>query len=229
MYIIIFIVFVIASAIVGNQLKSRFRKYSKLPVAGGLTGAEVAAKMLQDNGLYDVNVTMGHGQLTDHYNPANKTVTLSPDVYNGRNVSAAAVAAHECGHAVQHARAYAPLQLRSTLVPLQNVSAKIMNAIFIMMFLGAFIVQQFPFQFAILIIIGCYAVFTLFSFITLPVEVNASNRALEWLESTKITNSDTHDKARDALKWAAYTYLVSALSSLAMLLYFLSVFAGGND
>ncbi len=227
---IIFIFFMLLSWIVSSQLKSRFQKYSKVPIGGGLSGREIAEKMLRDNGINDVRVISVKGQLSDHYNPANKTVNLSEGVYDGRSVASAAVAAHECGHAVQHARAYAPLKLRSAMVPIQNVSSKILNAIFIMMFFGAFLLPSFlSFDVALQIIIACYAVFTLFAVITLPVEINASQRALAWLSSTGITSGQTHGKAKDALKWAAYTYVVAALSALATLAYYLMIFLGRRD
>jgi len=168
--IVIMLIFVLLSWIVSSQLKSRFRRYSEIPVNYGMTGRDVAEKMLNENGINDVKVISVQGQLTDHYNPVDKTVNLSPDVYGGRSVSAAAVAAHECGHAIQHANAYAPLKLRSALVPVQNISAKIMNFIFISMFVGALVFQQvFPMNVALLIINVCFAVFTLFALITLPV------------------------------------------------------------
>ncbi|MDN5291446.1 MAG: uncharacterized protein PWQ06_1685 [Anaerophaga sp.] len=230
MLIIIFLFFLIASWVVSSQLKSRFKKYSKTPLDSNLSGKEVAEKMLHDNGIYDVKVLPSRGQLSDHYNPANKTVNLSENVYHGRNVAAAAVAAHECGHAVQHALSYAPLKLRSALVPVQNVSAKILNAVFIMMFMGAFLLPGFiSFDLALQIIIACYAVFTLFAFITLPVEINATNRALAWLHSANITTGRNHNQAQDALKWAAYTYVVAALSALATLAYYLMIFLGRRD
>jgi len=224
------LVFVLLSWIVSSQLKSRFRRYSEIPVNYGMSGRDVAEKMLHENGIHDVKVISVAGQLTDHYNPLDKTVNLSPDVYNGRNVSSAAVAAHECGHAIQHANAYAPLKLRSALVPVQNVSAKIMNIIFISMFFGALVFQQvFPIDMALLIIIACYAVFTLFALITLPVEINASQRALTWLSHSNVTGQGTYPQAKDALKWAAYTYVVAALSSLAMLAYYVMIFLGRRD
>jgi Zn-dependent membrane protease YugP len=226
----IFLFFLVASWIVSAQLKSRFRKYSQTPLDSNLSGQEVAEKMLRDNGIYDARVLPSHGQLSDHYNPANKTVNLSENVYYGRNVAAAAVAAHECGHAVQHARSYAPLKLRSALVPIQNVSSKILNAVFIMMFFGAFMLPSFiSFDVALQIIIACYAVFTAFAFITLPVEINASQRALAWLHTTNITNGRNHNQARDALKWAAFTYVVAALSALATLVYYVMIFLGRRD
>jgi len=223
-------VFMLLSWIVGAQLKSRFRRYSQIPVNYGMSGKDVAEKMLRDNGISDVSVISVEGQLTDNYNPLDKTVNLSRDVYSGRNVSAAAVAAHECGHAVQHAHAYAPLKLRSALVPIQNVSARVMNFIFIAMFFGAFAFQRiFSFELALIVIIACYAIFTLFALVTLPVEINASRRALAWLSNANVTGYDSYPQARDALKWAAYTYVVAALSSLAMLLYYVFLFMGRRD
>jgi Zn-dependent membrane protease YugP len=228
--IIILVVFLITSLIIGEQLKSRFRKYSKIPVNYGVSGKDVAEKMLRDNGINDVSVTAAKGQLTDHYNPVNKTINLSESVYYGQNVSAAAVAAHECGHAVQHAQAYAPLKLRTALVPVQNISAQILNFIFMAMFFGVFFVGGlFSINTALLIFIACYGVFTLFALITLPVEIDASRRALAWLGNSGVTNYSNHSQAKDALKWAAYTYVVAALSSLAMLLYFIMIFLGRRD
>ncbi len=228
--LIILGVFMLLSWIVGAQLKARFKKYSQIPVNYGMTGKDVAEKMLRENGINDVSVISVQGELSDHYNPVNKTVNLSHDVYFGKSVSAAAVAAHECGHAIQHAEAYAPLKMRSSLVPLQNITSKVMNFIFIAMFFGAFMFQSiFSFELAITIIIACYAVFTLFAFITLPVEINASRRAIAWLNNSNVTGYDTAPQAKDALKWAAYTYVVAALSSLAMLLYYVFLLLGRRD
>lgn len=224
-YILIFAVFAIFSMIVSSQLKSRFRKYSKIPVNYGISGKDVAEKMLRDNGIHDVQVIATKGQLSDHYNPVTKTVALSHDVYYGQNVSAAAVAAHECGHAVQHAQAYAPLKLRSAMVPIQNVSSTILNIIFTMMFFSVFAIQGFE-AIALPLVIGAYGVFTLFAFITLPVEIDASRKALAWLSNAGITNYNNYPQAKDALRWAAYTYVVAALSSLAMLIYFILRFVG---
>jgi Zn-dependent membrane protease YugP len=230
-YILIFAVFAVVSMIVGGRLKSKFRKYSKIPINYGMSGKDIAEKMLSDNGIHDVQVVPTKGQLSDHYNPASKTVALSHDVYYGQSVAAAAVAAHECGHAVQHANAYAPLKLRSALVPIQNVSAQVLNVIFTMMFVGFFFFGSnggFG-AIALLIIIAAYGVFTLVAFVTLPVEINASQRALAWLSNSGVTNYNNHPQAKDALKWAAYTYVVAALSSLAMLLYFVLRFIGSRD
>ena len=228
MYWIILIGFMLLSWIISATLKSKFRKYSQVPMNYGMTGKDVAEKMLKDNGIYDVQVISVEGELTDHYNPANKTVNLSRDVYYGNHVSAGAVAAHECGHAVQHANAYTWLNLRTSLVPLQNVSATIMNAIFMIMFFGSIFIHGI-FPIALPIIIFCYFIFTIFAFITLPVEINASNRALIWLNSAGITSYETHPKAQDALRWAAYTYVVAALGSLAMLMYWIMVYLGNRD
>ncbi len=227
-YILIFAVFAIFSMIVSHQLKSRFRKYSRIPVSRGMSGRDVAMKMLHDNSIYDVQVVPTNGQLSDHYNPSTKTVALSHDVYYGQSVSAAAVAAHECGHAIQHANAYAPLKLRSALVPLQNISATILNIVFTLMFFGLFMMQGFE-VIALPVIIGAYGIFTLVAFVTLPVEIDASRRALAWLSGSGITNYNNHSQAKDALKWAAFTYVVAALSSLAMLVYFLLRFLGNRD
>ena len=189
-----------------------------------MTGRDVAERMLRDHGITDVKIESVQGQLTDHYNPVNKTINLSPDVYNGRNISAAAVAAHECGHAVQHATAYAWLNLRSKLVPAVSFSSKWVQWILLA---GIFTVTTFP---ALLVIgIVLFALTTLFSFITLPVEINASKRALVWLSSAGITSYQNHDKAQDALKWAAYTYVVAALGSLATLIYYVMILLGARD
>lgn len=170
------------------------------------------------------------GQLTDHYNPANRTINLSDDVYHGRSVAAAAVAAHETGHAVQHYQSYAFLEFRSALVPLQNVSAKVLNIIFIAMFAGSLLLPQlFPMKLALQIVIAAYTIFTLFAFVTLPVEIDASRRALVWLSSSGITSGNTHSQAKDALKWAAYTYVVAALSALATLVYYIMIYTSRRD
>ncbi len=228
MYWIILILTFAFSWYVGWKLKRKFREYSEVPLSQGLSGKEIAEKMLRDHGIYDVKVISVEGELTDHYNPTNKTVNLSPDVYYGRNISAAAVAAHECGHAIQHAEAYAWLGLRTALVPIQNISAQLMNAIFLILFFGSLFIHGL-FPLALPIIIFCYLIFTLFAFITLPVEINASRRAVAWLYNSGITSSNQLPLAQDALKWAARTYIVAALSSLAMLLYYLALFLGRRD
>jgi hypothetical protein len=220
----------LVSLFVQWRLKSKFHQYSQIPLAKGMSGAEVAEYMLRDNGIYNVRVMSVEGQLTDHYNPMDRTVNLSHDVYHGRNASAVAVAAHECGHAVQHAQAYAPLTLRSKLVPVQAVSANILNIILMVaIFGGAFLYQAFPMNTVILLIIACHAVITLVSVITLPVEFDASRRALAWIDSRGIVSSREHEMAKDALKWAALTYVVAALGALAQLLYYLSLFMGRRD
>jgi Zn-dependent membrane protease YugP len=224
MYFLIFIVFMGISLIIGQMLKSKFRKYSQVGINLGLTGRDVAEKMLRENGIYDVRVTCVEGQLTDHYDPRNKTVNLSPDVYNQSSVAAAAVAAHECGHAVQHATAYSFLQMRSALVPVVSFAS---NWIQWVLLAGILLVNTFPGLLLMGIIL--FAMTTLFSFITLPVEINASQRALNWLTSTGLTTRETHGYAADALKWAAYTYVVAALASLATLLYYISIFTGRRD
>ena len=226
----IFLFFLIVSWIVSSKLKSKFKAYSKVPINYGMTGAEVAQKMLRDNGLMNIQINAVQGSLSDHYNPTNRTINLSPDVYHGRSVAAAAVAAHETGHAIQHANSYSLLEFRSALVPLQNVSAKLLNFIFIAMFFGAFALPGLvSFDLALQIIIACYGIFTLAAFVTLPVEIDASRRALVWLKTAGITSHDTYGKAKDALKWAAYTYVVAALSALATLLYYVMIFLGNRD
>ncbi|WP_439181705.1 zinc metallopeptidase [Carboxylicivirga taeanensis] len=228
--LIIFLFFMVLSWIVSSRLKSKFKAYSQVPINFGMTGKEVAEKMLRQNGLMNVQINCVQGQLSDHYNPANRTVNLSPEVYNGRSVASAAVAAHETGHAIQHANSYAFLEFRSALVPLQNVSAKVLNFMFIALFVGAFALPGLvSYNLALQIIIACYSIFTLFAFITLPVEIDASRRALAWLNTAGITTQDTHGKAKDALKWAAYTYVVAALSALATLLYYVMLFVGNRD
>ena len=224
MYWILFIGIAIISYLVQANLKNKFEKYSKMPLANGMTGRDVAIKMLQDNGIYDVKVTSTPGMLTDHYNPANKTVNLSEGVYGSNSVAAAAVAAHECGHALQHARAYAPLKMRSALVPVVQFSSSIMSWVLLA---GILMVESMP---SILLFgIVLFAATTLFSFITLPVEINASKRALAWMSSAGITNAFNHKAAEDALKSAAYTYVVAALSSLATLVYYVSIYMGRRD
>ncbi len=223
---IISLVFTGIGMYLSGQLKRKFAKYSQMPVSSGMSGAEIAEKMLRDNGILDVKVTQVQGQLTDHYNPGNKTVNLSTDVYNGRNVAAAAVAAHECGHAVQHATSYAMLQLRSALVPVVSFSAKIQQYLFM---LGMVMMGTMGNKLFLMIAIAAFAGTTLFSLVTLPVEFDASNRALAWLESSKIAVGREHDGAKDALKWAALTYVSAALAALVQLLYLVSIFMGRRD
>lgn len=213
----------LASFLVQNMLQRRFEKYSKVSLTNGMTGAEVARKMMNDNGIYDVKVECIPGMLTDHYNPATKTVNLSEAVYSGRSVAAAAVAAHECGHVVQHAVGYAPLKMRTALVPIVTFSN---NIVMWLLLFGVMMVNVFPALLWLGIIL--FAATTLFSFVTLPVEINASSRAVNWLESAGITNYETKPMAIDALKWAAYTYVIAALSSLATLFYYISVARNRN-
>jgi uncharacterized protein len=221
MYWVLFIGIALASYVVQASLKSKFAKYSKIPLDNGMTGREVAEKMLHDSGINDVTVNSTNGTLTDFYNPANKTVNLSEEVYGSCSVAAAAVAAHECGHAVQHAHAYAPLALRSKLVPVVNFASQWV----MWLILGGMLMMRTSMGSNLMIVgIVLFAVTTLFSFITLPVEINASKRALVWLSGAGITNSYNHAKAEDALRSAAYTYVVAALGSLATLVYYIMIF-----
>lgn len=222
-YWIIFIAIAIASWVVSYSLKSKFEKYSKEPLP--MTGREVAERMLRDNGITDVKVTCVKGQLTDHYNPATKTVNLSESVYGQANIAAAAVAAHECGHAVQHAHAYGPLKMRSALVPVVSFSS---NWVMWILLAGMLLIGSQAGHVILLVGIGLYAMLTLFSFITLPVEVNASRRAVNWLEESGITDRQTTAMASDALKSAAYTYVVAAMGSLATLLYYIMIYLGSS-
>lgn len=221
---VIFIGVAILSYLVQANLKSKFERYSQIPLSNGMTGREVAEKMLRDNGIYDVRVISTPGMLTDHYNPANKTVNLSEDVYGTCSVAAAAVAAHECGHAVQHARAYAPLQMRSALIPVVQFSSSIVQWVLLG---GILLLNSFPQL--LLIGICLFAMTTLFSFITLPVEIDASRRALVWLNGAGVTNAFNHNQAKDALKSAAYTYVVAALGSLATLIYYITIFTNRRE
>ncbi|MBS1506760.1 MAG: zinc metallopeptidase [Bacteroidetes bacterium] len=223
-------VFMLIGWIVSARLKGKFKKYSEIQLLRDLTGAEVARLMLADNGIHDVDVISVEGQLTDHYNPANKTVNLSHDVFYGRNAAATAVAAHECGHAVQHAKAYSFLEFRSAMVPIQNISAQVINIVFMAMMFGAFAVKGlFSFNTALLIIIACYGVFALFAIITLPVELDASKRALAWIDQRGIVTREEHDMAKDALNTAAMTYVVAAIGAITMLLYYVMIFLGRRD
>lgn len=216
--------------IVNSRLKSKFDEYSQIHLTKDLTGAEIARLMLADSGIHDVQVISVEGQLTDHYNPADKTVNLSQGVFYGRNAAAAAIASHECGHAVQHAKAYSMLEFRSAMVPIQSVSGKVINIVLYMMMFGAFAVHGlFSMNTALLIIIVCYGVFALFSVITLPVEFDASRRALAWIESRGIVTRQEHDMAKDALKWAAMTYVVAAIGALTTLFYYVMIFLGRRD
>ncbi|MBQ2458798.1 MAG: zinc metallopeptidase [Bacteroidaceae bacterium] len=222
MYWILFIGIALLSYVVQSNLKRKMEKYSRVPVS--MTGREVAEKMLRDNGIYDVRVISTPGRLTDHYNPADKTVNLSDDVYNRNSIAAASVAAHECGHAVQHAQAYAPLRMRSMLVPAVSFAS---NWVQWILLIGIFTIETFP-----QVMLGgiiLFAMTTLFSFITLPVEINASRRATNWLSHAGIVSATSYPMAVDALRSAAYTYVIAALSSLATLIYYLSIFMNRRD
>jgi len=219
---IIMLLVMVASAIVQATLESKFTKYSKVPL--NLTGAQVAEKMLRDNGITDVQVTHIGGHLTDHYNPATKTINLSDGVFASNSVAAAAVAAHETGHAIQHAQGYAPLRMRSALVPVVSFCNQAVSWVLL---LGCLLIESFP---SILWVgIAMFAMTTLFSFITLPVEINASQRAVEWLDISRITDFETTPMAKDALRWAAYTYVIAALGSLATLLYYIGIASNRRD
>lgn len=225
-YYLLFGIIFLASLAVQTMLKSKFKRYSELHLRNGMSGKEVAEKMLRDHGIHDVQVVSVPGQLTDHYNPLNKTVNLSEGVYMQRNAAAAAVAAHECGHAVQHAVGYSMLKLRSALVPIVNISSYLLQ--FVLM-AGIFVMASYgnPTLFTLGIIL--FAVTTAFAFVTLPVEYDASNRALAWLQNTGTVTPDEYAGTKDALKWAARTYVVAALGSLAQLLYFISMLNGRRD
>lgn len=211
------------SAFVSWRLRSKFNEYSQIGLSNGLSGAEVAQRMLRENGIFDVRVLSVEGMLTDHYNPADKTVNLSADVYYGKSVASAAVAAHECGHAVQHQVAYAPLKLRSAMVPVLTVSSRYMQWILLG---GILLLQTTPLPLAIGV--GLFALTTLFSFVTLPVEFDASKRALAWIQTNGVVNEREYTYAKDALWWAAMTYVVAALGSLATLMYYASILLGGR-
>ncbi|MDF9829848.1 zinc metallopeptidase [Parabacteroides sp. PF5-6] len=222
-YWIIFIGIALMSWLVSSNLQRKFERYSHIPLSNGMTGRDVAEKMLRDNGIHDVQVVATRGMLTDNYNPTNKTISLSEGVFNSNSVAAAAVAAHETGHAIQHAYGYAPLKMRSALVPVISFASNIMTWVLLG---GMLLLHTFPQLLLFGIIL--FATTTLFSFITLPVEINASQRALTWLSSAGITNINTHDKAVDALRSAAYTYVVAALGSLATLFYYIMIFMGSR-
>ena len=221
---IIFGAFALLSYLISNRLESKFKKYSKIPMNYGMTDKDVAEKMLYDNDIHDVKVVSTQGTLTDHYNPATKTINLSHDVYYGNSVAAAAVAAHETGHAVQHATAYSWLQMRSSLVPIVSFASQWVQWVLLA---GILLINIFPNL--LLIGICLFALTTLFSIVTLPVEVNASKRALVWLNTHNITSPNTHGYAEDALRWAAYTYFVAALTSLATLIYYIFIYLGRRD
>ena len=212
---------------VSSKLKNKFKEYSQIHLTKDLTGAEIARLMLADHGIRDVQVTCVEGQLTDHYNPADKTVNLSQEVFHGRNAAASAVASHECGHAVQHATAYSMLQLRSAMVPVQNVTASVLNFMTMAMMFGAFFASSIlPWKTAILVIIICYAVFALFALVTLPVEFDASRRALAWVKTRNIVTPAEYEMSQDALKWAAMTYVVAAIGAVTTLIYYVMMYLG---
>ena len=212
---------------VSSRLKSKFKEYSQVHLTRDLTGAEIARLMLTDNGIGDVQVTCVEGELTDHYNPATKTVNLSEGVFHGRNAAATAVASHECGHAVQHAQAYSMLEFRSAMVPVQNISAKVLNFMMMAMIFGSIFASSIlPMKTALLIIIVCYAAFALFALLTLPVEFDASRRALAWVKTRNIVTTGEYDMAQDALKWAAMTYVVAAIGAITTLVYYVMMYLG---
>lgn len=228
MIILIVVVFAALGFIVSRKLKSKFKKYSQTSLKANLSGKEIAELMLADNNITDVKVLSVEGQLTDHYNPMNKTVNLSPDVYFGRNAAAAAVSAHECGHAIQHATAYSWLKMRSAMVPVQNASSKILNVVLIASLFGGFALG-FSTDLVGAIIVGAYGIMTLFTLITLPVEFDASARALAWVKERNVVTTDEYAMSKDALKWAAMTYVVAALAALATLAYYIMIFFGNRD
>lgn len=228
MIILIVVVFAILGFVVSNRLKSKFKQYSQTALQANLSGAEIAKLMLADHNIHDVQVICVEGQLTDHYNPMDRTVNLSPDVYYGRNAAATAVAAHECGHAVQHATSYVWLNFRSAMVPVQNISGKILNIVLIASLFGGFALGL-PYHWIGYIVVGSYSVMTLFTLVTLPVEFDASNRALAWVQNRNVVTRSEYDMSKDALKWAAMTYVVAALASLVTLAYYIFVFFGNRD
>ncbi|MXV14675.1 zinc metallopeptidase [Hufsiella ginkgonis] len=227
MGILLIIAVAVLSFIVQWRFKSKFKLYAETPIHSGLTGREVAEKMLRENGVYDVRIIAAAGQLTDHYNPSDRTVNLSPEIYHGRSIAAAAVAAHECGHAIQHAKAYGWLTFRTAIVPVVNIASNLMQFVFM---LGILMYAAMQSPLLLLIAFGATAVITLFSLVTLPVEFDASNRALAWLNNNYgvIQGSQEHAKAKDALWWAAMTYVVAALGSIAQLLYLAMMLFGGR-
>jgi uncharacterized protein len=232
MIILIGVVFMLIGMFVSSRLKSKFAEYSKYGLSNGMSGAEIAKKMLTDNGIHDVKIIQVDGQLTDHYNPTDKTVNLSADVYHGRSASAAAVSAHECGHAVQHATAYAALKMRSALVPAVNVASKVMGMLNMFLMMGG---MYMIFQgsamgnILLMVLIVANAAMAAFALITLPVEFDASNRALAWMTERNVVNQAEHAMAKDALKWAAMTYVVGALAAVANLAYYVMIFLGRSS
>ena len=223
--LLVSLLFVGISLIVSMILKGKFSKYSKIPLANGLSGKQIAEKMLRENGIYDVQVSSSQGFLSDHYNPMNKTVNLSPEVYNGTSISAAAVAAHECGHAVQHATSYNWLMMRSRLVPVVQLTSNLVN---IVLLIGVVMAASGSTT-LLLVGIAMMAITVLFTLITLPVEFDASKRALAWLETTNVTNNAEYPKAKDALKWAAMTYVVAALAPVVTVIQYIMIYLGNRD
>ena len=223
-FLILMVIILIPSWIISARFNNRIKKYSKLPLISGLTGRQVAERMLSEHGIYDVKVTVTEGILSDHYNPKTKTVNLSPDVYQGSHVTAAAIAAHECGHAVQHATAYAPLQLRSALVPIVSYSSRIVTFVILG---GILMIHSFPELMLGGIIL--FAITTVFSFVTLPVEFNASSRAVAWLDRAYITSTEQNVFVKDALRLAAMTYVMAAIGSLVTLVYYIMIFMGRRN
>lgn len=223
-YLLIFGLFMLLSWLVSYKLKSKFKKYSLIMMNNGITGKDIAERMLRENGIHDVKVISVEGELTDHYNPTNKTINLSREVYYGKHISAGAVSAHECGHAIQHAKAYNWLRMRSSLVPVVSITS---NWIQWVLLAGVVLINVFPQL--LLIGIALFGITTLFSFITLPVEINASNRAVSWLIRSGVTTYEIIPKAQDALRWASYTYVVAALGSLATLLYYIMIYLGKRE
>lgn len=222
--------FMLIGLVVSSTLRRKFKKYAQTPLMSGMSGAEVAQKMLDDHNIGDVQVLCLDGQLTDHYNPMKRTVNLSRDVYEGRNAAATAVAAHECGHAVQHATGYSMLKFRSAMVPLQNVSGMLMNLIVMASIFGGYaLYAAFPLNEVLYVVVGSQAVITLFTIVTLPVEFDASNRALAWVKSNGVVTSQEYGMAKDALKWAAMTYVVAALAAIANLLYWVMMLLGADE
>lgn len=216
--------------LVSANLKRKFKEFSAIPSQRGLSGREIAEMMLRENGISDVSVISVGGELTDHYNPMKKTVNLSHDVYNGRNAAAAAIAAHECGHAVQHATAYGPLNLRTAMVPVQNASGMILNVIMMMtVFGGALLFDAFPVNLVLIIVCAAYGMIALFSLITLPVEFDASKRALNWIKNSGVSTQGEYEQSKNALNWAAMTYVIAALSALTTLIYYLLMLTGRRD
>jgi Zn-dependent membrane protease YugP len=227
--ILIVVVFGILGYVVSNKLKRKFREYSQIALRANLSGKEIAELMLADHNIHNVRVNCVEGQLSDHYNPMDRTVNLSPDVYYGRSAAATAVSAHECGHAVQHATSYSWLQLRSTLVPIQNASGKILNIVLIAALFGGIALFGLPYEVVGVIVVGSYGMLTLFSLVTLPVEFDASRRALAWVKQRNVVTPQEYGMSKDALKWAAMTYVVAAMASLATLAYYAFVFFGNRD